>query len=309
VHFVECTQTKRNFALKAVSKGHVVQQRQEGSIMNEQRILRMTNSPFLVRLAATFNSKEFLYFLIEPALGGELFTIYQRNRLYGKEAHARFYIACVVMAFEHLHQRRILYRDLKPENVLLDTNGYAKVTDFGLAKFVVGHTYTTCGTPDYFAPEMIMGSGHTLAVDWWTLGVMTYELIVSDAPFSAHEHMAIFKKVKRGIESAKFPNRSASWAKLVMELCKQEPGQRLPMRRGGVMNIKQSSWYSRVQFDWSSLAARTMVPPYIPQVKSKSDASNFEPCSESDGPPHIPYVDPGTGWDEGFGDPHGPAFD
>jgi len=269
----------------------------------------MTNSPFLVRLAATFNSKEFLYFLIEPALGGELFTIYQRNRLYGKEAHARFYIACVVMAFEHLHQRRILYRDLKPENVLLDTNGYAKVTDFGLAKFVVGHTYTTCGTPDYFAPEMIMGSGHTLAVDWWTLGVMTYELIVSDAPFSAHEHMAIFKKVKRGIESAKFPNRSASWAKLVMELCKQEPGQRLPMRRGGVMNIKQSSWYSRVQFDWSSLAARTMVPPYIPQVKSKSDASNFEPCSESDGPPHIPYVDPGTGWDEGFGDPHGPAFD
>lgn len=273
--------------------------------MNEKAILQMTYSQFLVRSAAFFNGEEHLYFLLEPAMGGELFTVYQRRNFHGSEKHARFYIACVLRAFEHLHQRQIIYRDLKPENLLLDGQGYCKVTDFGLAKFVIGHTYTTCGTPDYFAPEMVLGIGHTCAVDWWTLGVLTYELMMADPPFNAEDTIYIFRKVQRGIEYATFP-ASGSWQTLVKGLCKQEPSERLAMRRGGCKNIEDHEWFKAVGFNWDALDQRKMQAPYQPRVTGKSDLSNFE-SDEGDGPPEIPYTDPGTGWDDNFENPRGPA--
>merc|ERR1711941_188479 len=115
----------------------------------------MTNSNFIIRLYETFNGAQNLYFLMEPALGGELHATYHRRGLHGSEKHARYYTGGVVFAFEHLHERRIIYRDLKPENLLLNEQGYLKVTDMGLAKFAIGKAYTTCGTPDYLAPEII----------------------------------------------------------------------------------------------------------------------------------------------------------
>lgn len=306
VTLVKCSQTNQTFALKALSKGHVLQQKQQLSVMNEKRILRMTNSPFLVRLAATFNSQEHLLFLLEPAMGGELFTVYQRMGFHGSEHHARFYVGCVVKAFEHLHQRQILYRDLKPENLLLDSQGYCKVTDFGLAKFVIGHTYTTCGTPDYFAPEMVLGTGHNLAVDWWAVGVLAYELMMADTPFSAEDTIYVFRKVQRGIEAAPFPG-NPSWKSLVMGLCKREPSERLPMRPGGIRNIVDHEWFSSASFDWDSLERRSMRAPYLPKVKGAEDLANFDASAE-DEPPDIPYVDPGTKWDRDFEDPRGPLL-
>ncbi len=100
----------------------------------------------------------------------QLFALYNTKGMHGSISHCKFYTACVVKAFEHLHERKIVYRDLKPENLLLDTHGWLKLTDMGLAKFTLGRTYTTCGTPDYFAPEVVQAAGHTQAVDWWTLG-------------------------------------------------------------------------------------------------------------------------------------------
>lgn len=273
--------------------------------MNEKGILRMTHSPFLVRLAATFNGDQHLYFLLEPAMGGELFTIYQRKNFYGSERHARFYVACVLRAFEHLHTRQIIYRDLKPENLLLDSKGYCKVTDFGLAKFVIGHTYTTCGTPDYFAPEMVLGLGHTSAVDWWTVGVLVYELMMSDTPFSAQDTIHIFRKVQRGIECVSFPG-NVDWAPLVKSLCKQEPSERLPMRKGGCKAIEEHAWFKNGGFDWAALDNRTMPAPYSPQVKSSTDLANFE-ANQEDAPPDLPYTNTGSGWDRDFEDTNGPA--
>jgi len=304
VTLVKCELTGQTFALKALSKGHVLQQKQELSVMNEKRILRMTNSPFLVRLAATFNGPQHLLFMLEPALGGELFTVYERMGFHGSEAHARFYVGCVLKAFEHLHQRYILYRDLKPENLLLDSTGYCKVTDFGLAKFVIGHTYTTCGTPDYFAPEMVLGAGHTLAVDWWTLGVLTYELMTSNTPFSAEDTIYIFRKVQRGIGKVSFPG-NPSWKSLVTGLCAQEPSERLPMRPGGVKTVMDHEWFSG--FDWSALEHCRAPAPYQPKVSGAEDLHNFD-ASPEDNPPDIAYVDNGTGWDREFEETSGPVF-
>merc|ERR1712238_380764 len=109
--------------------------------------------------------------------------------LFGNEPHARFYLAAVVLALEHCHERRIVYRDLKPENLLLTSTGYIKLTDMGLAKFVIGKTYATCGTPDYFAPEIISSIGHTQAVDWWCLGILTFELMTGHPPFESSSPM------------------------------------------------------------------------------------------------------------------------
>eukprot|EP00747_Dinoflagellata_sp_TGD_P130235 gnl/TRDRNA2_/TRDRNA2_174803_c10_seq8.p1 gnl/TRDRNA2_/TRDRNA2_174803_c10~~gnl/TRDRNA2_/TRDRNA2_174803_c10_seq8.p1 ORF type:complete len:895 (-),score=174.93 gnl/TRDRNA2_/TRDRNA2_174803_c10_seq8:215-2899(-) len=300
VTLVEDTATKNKFALKALSKGHIVQNHQQDSVVNEKAILKMTRSPFLVQLAATFASDEQLFFLLEAVLGGELQTVYHREELAGSEKHAKFYVACAFRALKHLHDNFVMYRDLKPENLLMDNKGYCKLTDFGLAKFVMGPSYTTCGTPDYFAPEMIAGSGHNKSVDWWTLGVFAFELMTGTTPFSAHDNVHIFQKVQRGIDFVHFPT-DGPWVDFVQRMLVTEPRERLPMRPGLAKNVEAHPWYQN--FSWRDLDRCTMTAPYLPAVVS---LDNF--CADSDNmPPQIPYEDPGTNWEAEFEDPMGPA--
>merc|ERR1712176_1137562 len=164
---------------------------------------------------------------------------------HGSEKHAKFYIAGTIEGFSHLHERRIIYRDLKPENLLLNDLGHVKVTDMGLAKFVIGKTYTTCGTPDYFAPELISSSGHTNAVDWWTLGILLFELMSGHPPFESAYPMQIYAKVMKGINKVPFPVKcQGTVGELIKALLKFEPSERLPARPGGVQNLKDSKFYS-----------------------------------------------------------------
>merc|ERR1719507_1538686 len=198
----------------------------------------MTNSVFVIRLNETYNGSQSLYFLLEPALGGELYATYARKGLHGSEKHARYYIAGTVLAFEHCHERRIIYRDLKPENLLFTDKGHIKLTDMGLAKFVIGKTYTTCGTPDYFAPEIIASTGHTNAVDWWTLGILLFELLSGHPPFESAYPMQIYSKVMKGINKIPFTAKcQGNVEALIKGLLKKEPSQRLPMKAGGTKNM------------------------------------------------------------------------
>jgi len=298
VELYENTDSGETYAMKGLSKGYIVKTGMQESVMNEKNILLMTNSPFIIKLHETYNGQQTLYFLLEPALGGELFATYNRKGFHGSEKHAKFYIAGTVYAFEHCHERRIIYRDLKPENLLLTESGGIKLTDMGLAKFVIGRTYTTCGTPDYFAPEIIASTGHTNAVDWWTVGILLFELLSGHPPFESAYPMQIYSKVMKGISKIAFPPKCQGPAgELIKGLLKKEPSERLAMRPGGTKNIKDHPYY--VGFDWDGMWHRRIEPPYKPMVKSAKDIANFSARKE-DMPRQLEYHDDGTGWDEDF---------
>eukprot|EP00931_Biecheleriopsis_adriatica_P054252 TRINITY_DN3190_c1_g1_i1.p1 TRINITY_DN3190_c1_g1~~TRINITY_DN3190_c1_g1_i1.p1 ORF type:complete len:798 (+),score=224.30 TRINITY_DN3190_c1_g1_i1:59-2452(+) len=302
VELWEHKHSDKTYAMKSISKGWIVKTGMQHSIISEKNILSMTKSDFIIRLYETYTCKQFLYFLMEPALGGEIFSIYHKKNFYGSEKHARYYSAGVIMAFEHLHARHVIYRDLKPENLLLCEKGHLKLTDMGLAKFVIGKTYTTCGTPEYFAPEVITSSGQTAAVDWWTLGVLLFELMTSSAPFEAATPFQIYAKVKRGIDTVKFPPKlSNHFVGLVKAMCQKDPADRLPMRANGTQNLKAHTWFKG--FDWQKFAILELDAPFVPEVKSKTDLNNFH-VDPADMPQFVEYVDDYSGWDKDFATSH-----
>jgi len=216
----------------------------------------------------------------------------------------------VLRAVSHLHMRNIIYRDLKPQNLLLHATGYCKLTDFGLSKLVVGRTTTICGTPEYFAPEMVAGSSHTKAVDWWAFGVLAFELMTGRTPFEAADTGDVFKlfaKIKIGLKIVTFPPGELAWADLVRALCKQDPSERLPVRPRGVRNVEDHRWYAEQGFNWQALNEHTMEPPFVPGVKAEDLLGNFFTCPLDNKPPFVPAGSWGSGWDRGFEDPWGPA--
>lgn len=170
--------SQKLYALKIQAKAFITAQKMQESVANEAAVMRQVDHPFISKLHATLQDNKFVYFLLELLPGGEFFSFLQAAGKLGEE-QARFYSASVVLALEELHKAKIAYRDLKPENMVLDSKGYAKLVDFGLAKQIAvgGLTWTMCGTPDYLAPEIILNKGHNHAVDYWALGVLVYEIL------------------------------------------------------------------------------------------------------------------------------------
>lgn len=305
VTLVRCRKTSQLLAMKAVSKGMLVEMQLQHSVSIEKAVMQATCSQYLVKMAATFNRNDRLYFLLEAVMGGDLYTVYRRFDLFGSEAHARFYAACAVRGFEHLHERRILYRDLKMENLVLDLRGYCKLCDFGTSTFDFDEAFTMCGTPEYMSPEVVCGNGHGPAADWWSMGVLVYELVLSVTPFAEDEPLQIFAKAKAGIEKVEgFAERHEPWAELVRGFCRQDPKQRLPMLAGGTDNVRAQEWYRG--FDWDALDAGQLQAPHTPPCSGPEDLCNFA-GEEQECPLELPYVDQGDGWDASFEDPVGPA--
>ncbi|CAL1167282.1 unnamed protein product [Cladocopium goreaui] len=151
-----------------------------------------------------------VYFLLQAALGGELFDVYTDQDFWGQADKARFYVACVALGLSHLHSKHVIWRDLKLENCLMDAKGYLKITDFGISKMVTGKTYTVCGTADYFAPETLKQVGHNRAADWWALGIMLFIMIAGYSPFDAPEVTQIYKNIIKGEGPQTLTHRLAS---------------------------------------------------------------------------------------------------
>lgn len=293
-------------ALKSLSKGMLVKRSLQKSVTSEKQVMQKADSPFIVKLLATFDAAQHLHFLMEAAMGGDLFTVYCRHSLYGSAAHARFYAACAARALEHLHGRRCLYRDLKMENLVLDCGGYAKLCDFGLATCLAsrpdGRARTVCGTLGYMAPEVAGGDGYSYAVDWWGLGILVFELMRGTSPFSAPAPWQIHAKVAAGIESVTGHLRGGTWLRLVRALCCKGPGLRLPMLPGGLQNVEEHAWFDEAAFPWAAHRRRELAPPHAPEpLEGAGDLRHFSPEGQSR-PPDVCYESQGTGWTAGFED-------
>ncbi len=198
--------------------------------------------------------------------------------------------------FEHMHSFNVIYRDLKPENLLIDTQGYLKLTDFGFAKIIEGRTYTLCGTPEYLAPEILTNKGHGKGVDWWTVGVIIYEMIAGIDPFNADDPMEIYKNILRG--KVRFPKKFDSDAKsLVKHLLQADLSKRYGNLKRGALDVKDHRFFLKI--NWKLLLQKKIEAPYKPEVSSEGDTSNFGHYVNSDDticPAVKPDQDPFLKW-------------
>ncbi|KAJ7988413.1 hypothetical protein DPEC_G00323290 [Dallia pectoralis] len=277
----------QSFAMKVLKKRHIVDTRQQGHVLSERSIMMEAHNAFTVRLYRTFRDSKYLYMLLEACLGGELWTLL-RDRVSFDDSATRFYTGCVIEGLAFLHARAIVYRDLKPENIILDHRGYAKLVDFGFAKKVgLGQkTWTFCGTPEYLAPEIILNKGHDASADWWSLGILIYELLSGSPPFNASDPMNTYNIILRGINMVEFPKKiSKSAANLIKGLCRDNPSERVGNQKNGVKDIQKHKWFEG--FNWEGLRQGTLAPPITPNVEGPLDTSNFDrfPDDNEDPPP------------------------
>lgn len=257
-------------------KSRVIITGQEEHIINEKRVIAMLDSPFCIKLFATFQSKRSVFFLTELVLGGELFTVLRYNSKFDKNS-TRFYAGCVILALEHLHSKNIIYRDLKPENLLLSQNGYLKLTDFGFAK-KRNTSCTLCGTPQYLAPEVIHNWVQSFATDWWALGVLLYEMVVGNPPFEDDENMKMYEKILQS--DADYPiEMNCILRHLIQKLLDKNAYLRLGSGIQGARDVKRHPFFVK-KLDWEALLAQTLEPPYVPTVNSNVDSQNFDNFSD-----------------------------
>ena len=278
VRLVKNKKTNEYFALKIMKKIDILKSKQADHIANEIKILSMINHPFVTKFDGFTQDDKYLYIALELINGGELFT-YLRGVGKFPVDQSRFYIAQIISIFEYLHSKDIIYRDLKPENILIHKSGYLKLTDFGFAKIVENRTYTLCGTPEYLAPEIILNKGHGKPVDWWTCGILLYEMIAGIDPFSDDDPMMVYQKILKG--KIKFPSGFDSNAKsLVKHLLEGDLTKRYGNLKGGAKDIKGHRFFK--SFDFDKLLEMQIPPPYVPKVKGENDISNFSSYPDSD---------------------------
>ncbi|RNF11262.1 putative protein kinase A catalytic subunit [Trypanosoma rangeli] len=271
----------RYMALKILKKQEVLRMKQVEHILAESSILQELNHPFIVNMFKGFMDDDRLYLLLEFVAGGELFTHLRKAGKFPNDV-AKFYSAEVILAFEYLHSCGIVYRDLKPENLLLDEQGNIKITDFGFAKRVSERTFTLCGTPEYLAPEVIQSRGHGKAVDWWALGILLYEMLVGYPPFFDESPFKIYEKILEG--RVQFPRWVELRAKdLIKSLLVLDPTKRLGSLNWGTQDVKRHKFYSGV--DWEVLLQKNVVPPIPVRPTKDGDTRYFDRYPES---PHHP---------------------
>merc|ERR1712130_968802 len=230
--------------------------------------------PFLMHLRFAFQTEAKLYFVLDYYRGGELFFHLKKKRRF-TEYQAQIFVAEVSMALGHLHSLDVIYRDLKPENILLDHTGHICLTDFGLSKDLGPDNedaHTFCGTPEYLAPEIVMNLGHDKAVDWWSLGILLYELTVGIPPFYSQNVNEMYKKIQHGI--LRFPPfLSDSCKKIIVAFLNRDPKKRLGSEND-LEEIKEQPFFEDI--DWDKLNARKYECSFQPKVKNDLDTDNFE---------------------------------
>ncbi|KAI9055699.1 hypothetical protein LZ554_000642 [Drepanopeziza brunnea f. sp. 'monogermtubi'] len=278
VHLVQSKHNQRFYAVKVLKKQQVVKMKQVEHTNDERKMLQEVKHPFLITLWGTFQDSKNLYMVMDFVEGGELFSLLRKSQRFPNPV-AKFYAAEVTLALEYLHGKDIIYRDLKPENLLLDRHGHLKITDFGFAKKVPDITWTLCGTPDYLAPEVVSSKGYNKSVDWWSLGILIFEMLCGFTPFwDGGSPMKIYENILKG--RVKYPPYIHPDAQdLLQRLITADLTKRLGNTHGGAEGVKNHQWFAEVT--WERLAKKDIDAPYVPPVKAGvGDASQFDKYPE-----------------------------
>ncbi|KAI5841135.1 kinase-like domain-containing protein [Morchella snyderi] len=280
VYQVRKKDTNRIYAMKVLSKKVIVQKKEVAHTLGERNILvrtATTDSPFIVGLKFSFQTPTDLYLVTDYMSGGELFWHLQKEGRF-QEERAKFYIAELILALEHLHNHDIVYRDLKPENILLDANGHIALCDFGLSKANLSANATTntfCGTTEYLAPEVLLDEqGYTKMVDFWSLGVLVFEMCCGWSPFYADDTQQMYKNIAFG--KVRFPRDALSLEgrNFVKGLLNRNPRHRLGATHDA-KELKSHPFFADI--DWNQLLHKNVIPPFKPTLSSETDTSNFDP--------------------------------
>ncbi|XP_033714661.1 serine/threonine-protein kinase N3 isoform X5 [Tursiops truncatus] len=277
VLLVQFKGTGQYYAIKALKKQEVLSRDEIESLYCEKRILEAVGRmghPFLLSLLACFHTSSHACFVTEFVPGGDLMM--QIHEDVFPEPQARFYLACVVLGLQFLHEQKIIYRDLKLDNLLLDAQGFLKIADFGLCKEGIGfgdRTSTFCGTPEFLAPEVLTQEAYTRAVDWWGLGVLLYEMLVGECPFPGDTEEEVFDCIVNA--EAPYPRfLSVQGLELIQKLLQKCPEKRLGAGERDAEEIKTQPFFRTT--DWQALLARAVRPPFVPTLCGPTDLRYFE---------------------------------
>ncbi|XP_023770986.1 serine/threonine-protein kinase AtPK2/AtPK19 [Lactuca sativa] len=264
------------FAMKVMRKDRIFEKDHAEYMKAERDILTKVDHPFIVQLKYSFQTKHRLFLVLDFVNGGHLFFQLYRQGLF-REDLARFYTAEIVSAVSHLHANGIMHRDLKPENILLDAEGHVMLTDFGVAKQFDESTRSNsmCGTLEYMSPEIVQGRGHDKAADWWSVGILMYEMLTGKPPFRGGNRQKIQEKIVK--DKIKLPGFLSSEAhSLLKGLLQKDSSRRLGSGAGGGDEIKKHGWFKVI--NWRKLEGREIKPSFVPQVAGKQCIANFEEC-------------------------------
>lgn len=279
VHLVRSNHNGRFYALKVLKKRTIVKLKQVEHTNDERLMLSVVSHPFLIRMWGTFQDSRQVFMVMDFIEGGELFSLLRKSQRFPNPV-AKFYAAEVCLALEYLHDKDIIYRDLKPENILLDRNGHIKITDFGFAKYVPDVTYTLCGTPDYIAPEVVATKPYNKSVDWWSFGILIYEMLAGHTPFYDSNAMKTYENILNA--KLRFPPFFNEDVKdLLMRLINRDLSQRLGNLQNGTEDVKNHPWFHEVV--WEKLLSRNIETPYEPPIQQgRGDTSQFDRYPEEE---------------------------
>jgi cGMP-dependent protein kinase len=280
VKLVKHKQTKDTMAVKVMSKVALAAKGQADNIVLEKNMLKITNHPFIMKLIATSQDAMQIYMFTEVCMGGELFSYLHESKTRQTDSipssEAIFFAACVLEALEHMHSRGIVYRDLKPENVLLDQDGYCKLVDFGFARRLDTRLFTICGTMEYLAPEVLLRKGYGKGCDYWGLGILIFEMVVGDTPWAdKRDELQQAEAICKGFSAHDIPKfiRDSKCKDIMRALCNKDPAKRLGCMKNGAGDVKNHPWFASM--DWGALLSKDIRAPWVPPMRSTDDVSNF----------------------------------
>lgn len=274
-------------AIKILKKEVILAKDEVEHTLTENRVLQSAKHPFLTQLRYSFQTKDRLCFVMEYVNGGELFFHLSRERVFSEE-RSRFYGAEITCALKYIHERNIVYRDLKLENLLLDSEGHIKVTDFGLCKEDISFgdtTKTFCGTPEYLAPEVLEDNDYGRGVDWWGFGVVLYEMLCGRLPFYNRDHEVLFELILT--KEVLFPARLSEVSKNILTgLLTKDCVRRLGGGSRDAFEVMEHAFFHGI--NWDDVFNRKLRPPFKPEIKGESDTTNFDPEFTTENPKLTP---------------------